>query len=146
MIKCISDVCKYIPSLPNGGTHQKVIFVKPKHNTAPSLSRESHREEARVGVGRVFVLQDYNSELLSYGRGDWAAVLFLAHYCHQPILEVCHRKFAIVLTIFRDIWAFLLLVECASLPHISLNTSVQILGGLTVLFKCLFIAVSSIDY
>ena len=67
MIKCISDVCKYIPSLPNGGTHQKVIFVKPKHNTAPSLSRESHREEARVGVGRVFVLQDYNSELLSYG-------------------------------------------------------------------------------
>ena len=102
MIKCISDVCKYIPSLPNGGTHQKVIFVKPKHNTAPSLSRESHREEARVGVGRVFVLQDYNSELLSYGRGEGAAVLFLAHYCHQPCLEVCQRKFAIVLTIFGE--------------------------------------------
>ena len=91
--------------MPNGGTHQKVIFVKPKHNTAPSLSRESHREEARVGVGRVFVLQDYNSELLSYGRGDWcggAVVLFLAHYCHQPILEVCHRKFAIFLKIFVE--------------------------------------------
>ena len=104
--------------MPNGGTHQKVIFVKPKHNTAPSLSRESHREEARVGVGRVFVLQDYNSELLSYERGDWgggAAVLFLAHYCHQPCLEVCHRKFAIFLTIFgEDPFSGLLLVECAS--------------------------------
>ena len=88
--------------MPNGGTHQKVIFVKPKHNTAPSLSRESHREEARVGVGRVFVELDYNSELLSYGRGGGAAVLFLAHYCHQLCLEVCQRKFAIVLTIFGE--------------------------------------------
>ena len=88
--------------MPNGGTHQKVIFVKPKHNTAPILSRESHREEARVGVGRVFVAQDYNSELLSYGRGEGAAVLFLAHYYHQPILELCQRKFAIFLTIVGE--------------------------------------------
>ena len=90
--------------MPNGGTHQKVIFVKPKHNTAPILSRESHREEARVGVGvgRVFVDLDYNSELLSYERGEGAAVLFLAHYYHQPILEVCQRKFAIFLTIYGE--------------------------------------------